>query len=205
MPDGNSDLFPTPKPTHRRYSDPCLFNTARKEFQKACKVWDADGVMLPMTLMCRSAGTQWCGDALVMIQSNSQRFIDMVLVFAPAMSHEQFMKFHQQSAKAKKTSQGQTQVVWFYHEDDGLCPVQVGSRTTFSVDHIDFQNVKLPGWSTINKSLYGCRCHNLPGVLMSTDLIKKNFWMQRQMWQPIQEYSMHEVLPSNGGIAFVLF
>ena len=111
----------------------------RKEFQKACKVWDAESVMLPMNLMCHSAGTQWCGDALEMIQSNCQRCIDMVLLFAPAMSYEQFMKFHQQSAKAKEISQGQTQVVCFYHEDDGLCPLKVGQRKTFSVVHIDFQ------------------------------------------------------------------
>ena len=131
MPHGNSDWFPTPKPAHRRFSDPCLLDIVRNEFQKACKVWDADGVILPFTLICHSAGTQWCGDSLEMIQSNSRRCIDMVLLFAPAMSYEQFMKFHQQSAKAKKTSQGQTQVVCFYHEDDGLCPVKVGPRKTF--------------------------------------------------------------------------
>ena len=38
---------------------------------------------------------------------------------------------------------------------------------------------------------------------MTTDLIK-NFWMQRQAWQPIEEYSMHEILPSKGGIALIL-
>ena len=130
--------------------------------------------------------TQWCGDALEMIHSNSQRVIDMVPVFAPAMSFQQFLKFYEQSAKAKKLSQGQTQVVWFYHEDDALCPVKMGWRTTFSVDHIHFQNVKLPGWTTLNKSIYGYRCHNLPGVLISINLIK-NFWMQRQIWQPVEE------------------
>ena len=107
-----------------------------------------------------------------MIHSNFVRVIDMVLVFAPAMSFEHFLKFYEQNAKAKKLSQGQTQVVWFYHEDDALYPVKVGWKTTFSVDHIQSQNVKLPGWTTLNKSIYGYRDHNLPRVLLSTNLIK---------------------------------
>ena len=131
-----SDLFPTSEPAHRRYSDPCLWKIVAKEFQKACKVWDANDAPLPITLMCHSAGTQWCGDALEILQSNFLRVVDMVRVFAPAMSYEQFLKFYEQRAKAKKDSRGQTQVVWFYHADDALCPVRVGWKTTFSVDHI---------------------------------------------------------------------
>ena len=60
----------------------------------------------------------------------------------------------------------------FYHENDTLCPVAPGKIKTFSVDHILFQNVKLEGWSTVNKFLFGYHSHDLPRVLMTTDLVK---------------------------------
>ena len=98
------DWFPTPRAAHRRFSDPCLVDIVRSEFEKACKVWDAHGLLLPGTMICHSAGTQWCGDALEIIQSSSNRCIHLVLLFAPAMSYEQFIKFHAESSKAIRIS-----------------------------------------------------------------------------------------------------
>ena len=88
-----------------------LVDIVRSEFEKACKVWDAHGLHWPVTMICHSAGTQWCGDALEIIQSNSNRCIHLVLLFAPAMSYEQFIEFHTETAKAIRNSEEKTQVV----------------------------------------------------------------------------------------------
>eukprot|EP00973_Karenia_brevis_P078508 10899782-Karenia_brevis.AAC.1 len=72
----------------------------------------------------------------------------------------------------------------FDHENETLCPVAPGNMKTSSVDHIVFQNVKLQGWSTINKSLLGYHLHDLPRVLMNTDLVK-SLLTAKNVWQPI--------------------
>ena len=54
------DWFATPKPAHMRFSDQCLVRIVEIEFRKACNVWDVNGCLLPVPLLCHSGGTQ-CG------------------------------------------------------------------------------------------------------------------------------------------------
>ena len=188
-----------------RFSDECLLKMVSTEFRKACHTWDAKRGILPCTLLCHSGGTQWCGDALEIILGNSDRFIDKILIFAPAMGFHQFKKFHELSYAARLRSHMQTEIVVFYHENDGECKVKVQQKNkTFKIDHITVQNVALPGWDGINKSVYGYYCHNLPALLMDTNLMQ-SFLKNRQPWQMKEEFGIRDILPSRGGIAFTLF
>eukprot|EP00973_Karenia_brevis_P087373 12113508-Karenia_brevis.AAC.1 len=93
-----------------RFSDPCLLNIVHTEFEEAFEVWNAHGVHLPVSFIWFSGGTPWCGDALEIIQRDSDCCIDLVLLFAPAMSYNQFVKFHEESAHAVRKSEKKTQV-----------------------------------------------------------------------------------------------
>ena len=202
----SSDWFATPKPAHMRFSDECLLKILSIEFRKACRTWDTPRGVLPCTLLCHSGGSQWCGDALELILSNPNRLIHKVLVFAPAMGLHQFMKLQQVSFDARLRSQMQLpEVVLFYHENDGKCKVKVQQDyKTFKMNHITVQHVALPGWDALNKSAYWYHCHNLPALLMETNLMQQ-FLQNQQPWQMKEEFGIRDILPSRGGIAFILF
>ena len=72
------------------------------------------------------------------------------------------------------------------------------------MNHITVQNVALPGWDALNKSAYGYHCHNLPALLMETNLMQQ-FLQNQQPWQMKEEFGIRDILPSRGGIAFILF
>ena len=128
-----------------------------------------------------------------------------MLIYAPAMGFHQFLKFHQLSYTARSRSHGQTEIVLFYYENDGKCKVKVQrNNKTFKIDHITVQNVALPGWEGINKSVYGYHCHNLPTLLLETNLMQR-FLKSHRAWDLKEEFGIEDILPSRGGIAFMLF
>ena len=75
---------------------------------------------------------------------------------------------------------------------------------SFKIDHITVQNVALPGWEGINKSVYGYHCPHLPALLMETNLVQR-FWKSHRAWDLKEEFGIKDILPSRGGIAFILF
>ena len=58
------------------------------------------------------------------------------------------------------------------------------------------------GWKSVNKSLFGYHCHELPRVLMDCERVE-NWLYYESEWEVTENYGMDDILPHVGGTAFV--